>query len=226
MKTFELKASLRAETGKKESKNLRKQELVPCVLYGGEKNVHFAVPEKEFKNLVYTPNVFLIKLDADGEKYDAVIKDIQYHPVTDHIIHVDFAQVVPGNKITMNLPIHLTGNSAGLLAGGKLRQRRRSLKVKGLVEHMPDYLEIDMTEMDIGDSMKVGDLEYDNLEILDPHRAMVAGIVSSRLIAKGLREAVVEEEEVEEEALEEGEEAPTGEEAAPSEEAAPREEEK
>jgi large subunit ribosomal protein L25 len=225
MKTFEIQASLRQETGKKESKNLRKQELVPCVLYGGEKNIHFSIPERLFRNLVFTPEVFLVKLDIDGEKYDAVIKDIQFHPVNDHILHVDFAQVLPGKKVILNLPIQLTGNSIGLLAGGKLRQRRRSLKVKGLVEHMPNHLEIDMTDLEIGDFLKVGDLEYENLEILDPHRAMVVGVVSSRLVAKGLREAVVEEEEeAVEEAVEEGAEEPAAEEAAAKEEEAPKEE--
>ena len=216
MKTFELKGSLRKETGKKESKNLRKQELVPCVLYGGEKNLHFSVIEKNFKNLVYTPDVFLVKLDIDGEKHDAVLKDIQFHPVSDRIIHVDFAEVLSGKDVTVNLPIQLTGNSAGLLAGGKLRQRRRSLKVRGLVEYLPDQLEVDITELEIGDSLKVGDIQYENLEILDPTRAMVVGVVSSRLVAKGLREAVVEEEEVEEGAEEAVEAA--GEEAAPAEE--------
>jgi large subunit ribosomal protein L25 len=226
MKTFELQASLRKETGKKESKNLRKQDLVPCVLYGGEENIHFAVPEKQFKNLVYSPDVFLVKLDIEGKQYDATMQDIQFHPVTDKILHVDFTQIFKDKKVTLNLPIHLTGSSAGLIAGGKLRQRRRSIKVRGLIEHMPDHLEIDMTDLEIGDSLKVGELEYDNLEVMDPPRAMVVGVVSSRLVAKGLREAVVEEEEVEEGAVAEGAEdeegAPeaeaTGEEEAPKEE--------
>jgi large subunit ribosomal protein L25 len=222
MKTYEIRGSARKETGKKESRNLRKQELVPCVLYGGEKNIHFSVPEKAFRNLIYTPNIFLVQLNIDGETYNAVMKDIQFHPVTDSVLHVDFAQVIPGKKVTVDLPVHLTGNSAGILAGGKLRQRRRSLKVRGLVEDMPEHLEVDMTDLEIGDFLKVGDLEYDNLEILDPHRAMVVGVVSSRLVAKGLREAVVEEEEVaEEELAEEGAEAPEGEEAAPTEEEKP-----
>ena len=216
MKTFELKASLRKDTGKRESKNLRKQDLVPCVLYGGEKIVHFAVIEKSFQYLIYTPKVFLIKLDVEGEKYDAVIKDIQFHPVSDRILHVDFAQVVDGKEVTINLPIKLTGNSAGMLAGGKLRQRRRSLKVKGLAEHMPDHLDVDITTLEIGESLKVGDLEYDNLEVLDPHRAMVVGVVSSRLIAKGMEEAVIEEEEVAEEAVEGEEEAVEGDTEAPA----------
>ncbi len=209
---------MRKETGRKESRNLRKQELVPCVLYGGEKNVNFAVTENQFKHLIYTPETYLVKLDIDGKKYDAVMKEIQFHPVSDHILHVDFEEVSAGKKITLNLPVHLTGNSVGLLEGGKLRQRRRSLKVKGLVEHMPDHLEIDMTDLEIGDSLKVGDLEYENLEVLDPPRAMVVGVVSSRLVAKGLREAVVEEEEAVEEVPEEGAEEAAAEEGAESEE--------
>jgi large subunit ribosomal protein L25 len=195
MKTYEIRGSLRRETGRKDARDLRNRELVPCVLYGGEKNVHFSVSEKQFKNLVFTHESFLVKLDINGEKYDAVMKDIQFHPVSDHIIHVDFAQVFPGKKVTMSLPIQLTGTSAGILAGGKLRERRRTLKVRGLVEHMPDHLEIDMTGLEIGDSLKVGDILYDNLEILDPQRAMVVGVVSSRLVAKGLREALPEEVE-------------------------------
>jgi large subunit ribosomal protein L25 len=225
MKTLDLQGSLRKEIGKKESRNLRKQELVPCVLYGGEQNIHFSTTEKQLISLVYTPDTYLVKLDIDGEKYDAVMKDIQFHPVTDHILHVDFALVIPGKKVILNLPVQLTGNSAGLLAGGKLRQRRRTMKVKGLVEHMPEYLDIDITHLEIGDSLKVGDLDYENLEILDPLRAMVVGVVSSRLVAKGLREAVVEEEEEEavEGVVEEGAEA-AGEEA-PEEEAAASDEE-
>jgi len=195
MKTFNLTASLRKETGKKESKNLRKQDLVPCVLYGGEKNIHFAVVEKHFKNLVYSSDVFLVKLDIDGEKIDAIMKDIQFHPVSDQIIHVDFSQVFTDKNVTVNLPILLTGVSVGILEGGKLRQRRRYIKVKGLIEFIPDHLEVDITDLAIGDSLKVGDLDYENLEVLDPSRAMVVGVVSSRLIAKGLRESVEEEEE-------------------------------
>ena len=184
---------------------------------------NIAILENQFNDLVFTPDVFLIKIDIDGEKYDAVMKDIQFHPVTDHILHVDFAQVFSDKEVTLNLPVQLTGSSLGLLAGGKLRQRRRSLKVKGLVENMPEYLEIDITLLEIGDSLKVGNLEYDNLEVLDPPRAMIVGVVSSRLVAKGLREAVTEEEEVAEEVVEGDEEAPAAEGDA-SEEEAPKEE--
>jgi large subunit ribosomal protein L25 len=214
MKTFEIKGSLRQNPGKKNSKDLRKQGIIPCVMYGGDKNLHFSAHENEFKKLIYTPDVFLVKLEVDGQSFDAVMQEIQFHPVTDRIIHIDFVQIFPDKKVTVNLPVSLTGSSVGIRSGGKLRQRRHSLKVNGLIKDMPDRLEIDLTDLDIGDSLKIGDLKYDNLEILDPARAMVAGVVSSRLIAKGLREAVPEEgEEVVEEALAEGEAAPTDQEA-------------
>jgi large subunit ribosomal protein L25 len=223
MKTFEIKGSMRQDLGKKESKDLRKQGLVPCVMYGGEKNLHFSAHENQFKKLVYTPDVFLVKLEIDGQAFDAVMQDIQFHPVTDSIIHIDFVQIFEDRKVTVNLPVSLTGSSVGIRAGGKLRQRRRYLKVNGLIKDMPDRLEIDLTDLDIGDSLKIGDLSYDNLEILDPPRAMVAGVVSSRLIAKGLREALPEEveEEVAEEEVAEGEEGAV----APSEEGPAAEEE-
>jgi large subunit ribosomal protein L25 len=225
MKTSNLQASLRKGTGKKDSKNLRKQGLVPCVLYGGENNIHFAVPEKQFKNLVYASNVFLINLDIDGEKYDAVMKEIQFHPVSDQIIHVDFSQVYADKKVILTLPIALTGTSSGILAGGKIRQRRRYVKVKGLIEHIPDHLDIDITKLEIGDSIKVGQLKYDHLEVMDPARAMVVGVVSSRLVAKGMQEAVVEEAEIEGVAVAAGaHEAPDAESGTPAEEEALKEE--
>jgi large subunit ribosomal protein L25 len=223
MKTLEIKGVPRNETGKKESKKIRKQGMVPCVVYGGKENVHFSANHIELKKLINTPDIYLIKLELEGKTYDSVMQEIQFHPVSDEILHIDFVQVFGDKKVTVNLPIQLTGSSVGIRAGGKMRQRRRSLKVNGLIEHMPDVLDVDISDLDIGDSLKIGDLDYSDLEILDPERAMVVGVVSSRLIAKGLREAVVEEEEeVEEEAVEvEGEEAPDGEETegtkAPSE---------
>ena len=225
MKTLEIKGSLRQDLGKKESKDLRKQGIVPCVIYGGEKNLHFSAHENQFKKLVYTPDVFLVKLEVDGQVFDTVMQDIQFHPVSDSIIHIDFVQVFPDKKVTVNLPVRLTGSSVGLLEGGKLRQRRRYLKVKGLIKDMPDRLEIDLTDLNIGESMKISDLVYDNLEILDPPRAMVAGVVSSRLIAKGLREALPEEvEEVAAEEVEEGEALPTDEAPAAEEEGSSKKE--
>ena len=218
MKTLEIKGALRQDLGKKKSKDLRNQGLVPCVMYGGEKNLHFSAHENEFKKLVYTPDVYLVKVVLDGQAFDAVMQDIQFHPVSDNILHIDFVQVFPDKKVTVNLPVRLTGSSVGIRAGGKLRQRRRNLKVNGLIKDMPDRLEVDLSDLDIGESMKVGDLSYDNLDVLDPARAMVVGVVSSRLISKGMEEAVPEE--VEEVAVE-GEEG----DVAPTEEGTPAEEE-
>jgi large subunit ribosomal protein L25 len=227
MKTLEIKGSLRQDLGKKNSKDMRKEGLVPCVMYGGEKNLHFSAHENQFKKLVYTPEVFFVNVVLDGQPYDAVMQDIQFHPVTDAIIHIDFVQVFPDKNVTVNLPVRLTGSSVGIRAGGKLRQRRRYLKVNGLIKDMPDRLEIDLSDLDIGESVKVGDLSYDNLEILDPPRAMIVGVVSSRLISKGMEEAVPEEvEEVAAEEVAEGEEgavAPTEEGSAAKEEGSSQE---
>ncbi len=220
MKTLVIKGSAREQTGKKTSKSLRKQGFVLCVMYGGKDTIHFYAQEKNFRNLVYSPNVYLIKIELGDEQYETVLQDIQFHPVTDRIIHADFIQVFKDKKVTVKLPIKLTGSSIGLKNGGKLRQRRRSLKVRGLVDHLPDFVEVDMTDVDIGDFIKINDLSYNYLEILDPQRAMVAGVVSSRLVAKGMKEAVVEEvaeeEAVEEEVPPEEVEETPGTEEAPS----------
>ncbi len=202
MRAVEIKGEVRKETGKKQTKNLRKKGYVPCVVYGGEKNIHFTAHENSFKDLVYTHHVHIVVLDLEGKKYKSIMRDIQFHPVTDAILHIDFVEVFDDVPTVVDIPVELTGSSIGLINGGKLRQRRRNIKVKGLVNDIPDALKVDMTDIDIGEFIKIGDLSYDNLEILDPKRVMVAGVVSSRLIAKGF----YEEEEVVEEEVEEGEE--------------------
>jgi large subunit ribosomal protein L25 len=189
MKTFELKTSLRKSTGKKDAKALRKNDHVPCVMYGGEKNVHFHAEEKAFKDLIYTHHVYIINLDIDGQKHQAIIKEAQFHPVTDRLIHLDFVEVFPDKPVIIELPVEITGNSVGIRAGGKLRQRRRYLKVKGMIDKLPDSLVIDITNLDVGDSIFAGDVQYPEVEILVPPRALVVGVVSSRVAAKGMVEA-------------------------------------
>ena len=135
MKTFDLKASLRKTTGKKDSKNLRKNKQVPCVLYGGGENVHFYAEARDFKDLVYTPHVYVVNLDVEGKKHLAVMKELQFHPVTDALDHIDFVEVSDNKPIRINLPVVITGNSVGIRAGGKLRQRKRYVKVKGLIKN-------------------------------------------------------------------------------------------
>lgn len=203
MKKLSIKTQKRTALGKKSTKELRANQNVPCVMYGGEENIHFYAHTLQFKDLIYTHEVHLVELDLDGKIYNAVLKEIQFHPVTDEILHIDFVQVFDKKPAIVTLPITLVGTSEGILAGGKLRQRRRSIKVKGLVTDMPDTLEIDITKLNIGQVIKIGDLNFENLEILDPAQAMVVGVVSSRVAAKGME---ITEPETEAEEGEEGEE--------------------
>lgn len=203
METYEINGTPRKEVGKKFSKKLRKEGNVPCVLYGGEEIVHFSAEAKAFKKIVYTPNIYLIKLIIDGKNYNALMKDIQFHPVTDRILHMDFIEIFDDKPVNINMPLRLTGDSIGIKDGGKLRWKRRQMNVRGLPKDFPEFLDVDITDLEIGQTLKVGDLSYENLQILDPARAMVAAVVSSRLVAKGM-EAEVEEEVEVEEVLEEG----------------------
>ncbi len=186
MKSIEIKGTERKDFGKSSIKKLRVNGNIPCVIYGGEKNIHFSVFGNDLKNLVYTPNVYLVNLNIDGKSYKAIMKDIQFHPVTDHILHIDFIEVFEDRPAIIKIPVEITGSSIGIKNGGKLRLRRRNLKVKGLVKFIPDTLNIDVTKVDIGDVIKIDDLSYPNLEILDPGKSMVVGVISSRLAAKGM----------------------------------------
>jgi len=185
MKLFELKAIQRKNLGKKDSKALRKNKQVPCVLYGGKENVHFSATVSDFKNLVYTHHVYVVDLNIEGKKHLAVMKEIQFHPVSDAINHIDFQEVYTDKPIIIDLPVEITGNSEGVKAGGKVRQRKKYVKVKGLINKLPDSLVIDITDLNIGQSVLAGDLKYENFEILEAPRAMVIGVVSSR-VAKGM----------------------------------------
>jgi large subunit ribosomal protein L25 len=215
MKTIAISAKKRTDVGKKSTRELRKNEQVPCVMYGGEEVVHFHAHENDFRHVIFTPDVFIIEFDIDGEKRKAIMQEVQFHPVTDSLLHMDFVEVFDDRPFIINLPIKLTGSSIGVKNGGKTRQRRRVLKVKGLSKNMPDFLEIDITNVDVGDVIKIGDLSYENLEILDPSRSMIFSVVSSRLAMKGMELVEPETEEVEgeegAEATEEGETAPEGE---------------
>jgi large subunit ribosomal protein L25 len=209
MKSIEFKADLRKELGKKQTIALRKQEMVPCVMYGGKENIHFSAPANDFRHLIYTHHVYQVNLDVEGKKYKAILKEAQFHPVTDDLLHLDFIEVFDDKPAVVSLPVILTGNSEGIKAGGKLRQRRRYLRVKGLIQDMPDNLEIDITSLQIGDFVKVADLQFDKLELLDPAKAMIAGVSASR-ISKGMEEVI----EAVEEGAEAGEEAKEGAEEA------------
>jgi large subunit ribosomal protein L25 len=208
MRTIEINAQPRKKTGKSETKKLRNEGNVPCVMYGGEETLHFYSQENNFNELVYTPNVYIITININGAKHKAVLKDIQFHPVTDKISHIDFIEVSEDKPVTVIVPVNLTGDSVGLKAGGKLRLKRRRLVIKGKIDALPDRLDIDITDLDVGQTIKVSELSYDGIEILDPPRAMVVAVISSRLAMKGMEIPETVEEEAEAEA--EGEEAAEG----------------
>jgi len=184
MKIIEIKGPLRKDLGKKSSKLLRKDGNVPCVIYGIKENVHFYSHENNFKNLIYTPDAHLVNLELDGTAHKVILQDIQFHPVTDKINHIDFIQVSEEKPIVTSLPIDVTGESVGVKAGGKLRIKKRHLKVRGFIKDIPDRLLVDITEVKIHHSIKVGDLSYDNIELIDPKITTVLSVATSRVAQK------------------------------------------
>jgi large subunit ribosomal protein L25 len=180
MQTIELKASRRDNLGKTATKQLRSEGRLPCVIYGGKETIHASALLKDFNKLVYTPKVHLVNLNVDGKKYNVVIQDIQYHPVSDDAIHVDFLQVFDDKPITMEIPVKLKGLAAGVKAGGKLSLEKRKLKVKGLAKDMPDTLEVDITNLGLGKGIQVGQLNFDNLELLNNKNQVVVSVKLTR----------------------------------------------
>jgi large subunit ribosomal protein L25 len=177
-----MSGSLRTNVGKKDAKAGRKAGMVPCVLYGGKEQVHFFVPAKGFKDVIFTPEICFIQLEIGGKDYQAVLQDVQYHPVTDEILHIDLLELAEDRPIIMGVPIKVSGVAPGVLRGGKLIQKMRKLKVKSLPAHMPGDITVDIGGLDINDSVKVSDLHRDNLTFLDSSRAMVVAVQVTRVV--------------------------------------------
>ena len=180
MKTIEIKGSLRTELGKKSSKQIRKADGVPCVIYGEGENINFFAPELSFKNLVYTPEVHLVDLNIDGKIYKTILQDIQFHPVSDRMIHADFIKIFDDKPVAISVPVSVHGNSPGVIAGGKLTLKRRTLKIKGLPKNLPETISVDISNLNIHDSVKVGDLSVDNIDFLDMKKTVIATVATSR----------------------------------------------
>ncbi|MBU2905285.1 MULTISPECIES: 50S ribosomal protein L25/general stress protein Ctc [Arenibacter] len=192
MKSITIKGSERESVGKKATKALRNAGKVPCVIYGGEKPLHFAAEELSFKDLVYTPNAHTVVVDLeDGKKYDAVMQDIQFHPVTDSILHVDFYQLFKDKEVTMDIPVRLLGNSPGVRNGGRLLFRKRKLAIKALPDNLPDFFDVDISKLKIGGNISVSTLLKDEFTILHPENTVVVQV-------KAARNAVLTDEEDEE----------------------------
>jgi len=190
MKSITIKGSKRESVGKVATKALRNAGMVPCVIYGGKTPIHFSAEEKAFKNLVYTPNVYTATIDVDGEKIPAILQDIQFHPVSDSILHVDFYQLFEDKEITMNIPVRLVGKSKGVAIGGALRHNVRKMKVKALPANLPDFIEADITELQIGNKLYVTSLKNEKFTIMHPDNTVVAQVRMSRNATKAATEEV------------------------------------
>ena len=191
MKSITIKGSKRESVGKVSTKALRNAGKVPCVIYGGDQPVHFSAEEKAFKNLVYTPNVYTAAIELDGQTFAAILQDIQFHPVSDKILHVDFYQLHDDKAVTMNIPVKLKGTSPGVLNGGSLRFTNRKLRVKAVPANLPDFIEADISKLKIGSKLYITELFNDDYTFMHPDNTVVVQVRTSR-------NAVVASEEEEE----------------------------
>lgn len=192
METIKIAGVKRSTFGKKESKAIRKQGLVPCTIYGKGETIHFSVDAKALKPLIYTPQSYLVEFDIEGNKEVGVMREVQYHPVTDNVLHVDFYHVIPGKPIAIDIPVKLVGNSEGVKQGGKLILSKRKLRVSADMEHLPDTLDVDVTSLGLGKSIFVGDLKFDNLTLLTPATTAVCAVKMTRA-ARGAAAAAAAE---------------------------------
>lgn len=184
MKVSQLSGSLRANVGKKDATALRNAGLVPCVLYGQGTQTHFAVKDVTIEKLVFNPDVFQIELDIEGQKATAIIQELQQNPVTDKVVHVDFLQLDANKPVKVALPVRLTGSSRGVMAGGKLLQVFRRLKVVGLPKDLPDAITLDISKLRIGQSIRVGDIDIPGLKFTDAKSAVVVSVKMARGASK------------------------------------------
>ncbi|KAB2871742.1 MAG: 50S ribosomal protein L25 [Bacteroidales bacterium] len=180
MKTIELSAAVRTETGKTFAKNMRKSALIPANIYGGDQNLMISVDEKELMKAIYTPHVYIVNLSVEGKVYSTIIKETQFHPVSDKVLHIDFLQVSDKKKITIALPVVLEGQAEGAKQGGKLAQVVRKLRVNGLAKDLPESINIDITNLGLGKSIMVGDLEFKKFTIAEPKSVVIATVKTTR----------------------------------------------
>jgi len=189
MKSILIKGSKRESVGKSATKALRNAGMVPCVLYGGGEPVHFSAEEKVFKNLVYTPNAHTVEVDLGKEKYSAILQDIQFHPVSDRILHIDFYELSDNKEVTIEIPVKVVGSSKGVLAGGVLRLNQHKLKVKALPKNLPDFIEANITDLEMGNKLYVTKLVSDKYTLMHPDNTVVAQVRVSRAAMKAAQEA-------------------------------------
>lgn len=180
MKSVSISGSLRENVGKRDAKAQRAQGLIPCVIYGGKQQFQFVVDERQFKNLIYTPEVRYAEIELAGNKFNAILQASQFHPITDKLLHVDFLEVVENKPITIDIPVKVTGTSPGVLRGGKMAKKVRKLKVKGMLENIPEYIELSINGMEINDTLKVADVQVPNISVVDNPNKVLIAILTSR----------------------------------------------
>ncbi len=208
MKHFKLSATVRKadQLGKKATKGLRREGLVPVVLYGGSETQHLVVKADDINKLIYTPDIFLIELDVEGKLIKAVLKEVQFHPVSDKTLHADLYEVSEDKPIVMSVPVVLNGHAVGVRAGGKLVREKRNLRVRAVYDKIPENLVIDVTNLKLGKTIQVHELSFEGLELVDAPQAVVCAVKQTRA-ARGKDATEIESEETEEEGSEHSEES-------------------
>lgn len=183
MKTIEIKGSLRKEIGKVGSRLLRRAGSIPCEIYGKE-NIHIQIDERELGKVVFSHEVFKINLNIDGNSYETVLREIQFHPVSDKIVHVDFEQVDNSKVINIEIPVKYHGTAPGIMAGGKLKTNARKLGVKAAVKDLPEYIDVNMSSLNVGDMIRVKDLKYEGVTITAAPNNVLASVLTSRAVVE------------------------------------------
>jgi large subunit ribosomal protein L25 len=176
MRTVEILGYRRENLSKAETKRLREEGNVPCVLYGGKDHVHFYSPAILFRPLVYTPDVAYVKLNVEGQEYNCILKETQFHPVSENLIHADFVELNESKPIKMNIPVHFHGSAPGMLKGGKLMVKLRTLIIKALPANMPEFIDIDISHLELGKTVKVGEIQTNNFELLNNPQVSIASV--------------------------------------------------
>lgn len=189
MKSFEIAGAKREGLTKQDTKKLRDTGMVPCVIYGGKENIHFSAPVLSFRDLVYTPEVYTVKINVGGTTYNTIMKEIQCHPISDKLLHIDFLEVQDDKKVMIDVPVKINGTSEGQKQGGKLITKVRKLAIKALPAHLPDAIDIDITSLQIGQSVRVGDLKLDGVEFTDSPNNVIVGIRTTRNVVETPAEA-------------------------------------
>lgn len=188
MKSFQLSGVGRADLGKKAAKEIRKSDAVPGVLYGGAETIHFTVTQDAIRKLIFTPEIFKVELTIDGKSYNAIIKDLQFHPVSDRVLHIDFLEIFEEKPIVIEVPVVLEGLAEGVKQGGKMSLEMRKLRVKALYNNVPEKLTVNTSSLGLGKTIQVGELSFPNLELINAKNAVVCAVKLTRA-ARGAKAA-------------------------------------